>query len=74
MSEMGYAGIILSKSYDWWRGHRPVAWSESDHLNNPTINTCTDAEKRLAVAVRDYRVERIRDQQRELRKETKEKE
>jgi hypothetical protein len=35
----------------WWRSKRPIAWSETRHLANPTVNTCTDSEKRLATHV-----------------------
>ena len=35
----------------WWRGRRPVYFDETEHLKNPTINTTTDTEKRLASSV-----------------------
>ena len=35
----------------WWKNRRPCAYTEADHLANPTINTVSDAEKRLAMAV-----------------------
>lgn len=35
----------------WWRDHRPCSFDEAEHLKNPTINTTTDTEKRLARSV-----------------------
>lgn len=35
----------------WWVGKRPLAMSLQKHLENPTLNTATDREKRLALAV-----------------------
>jgi hypothetical protein len=35
----------------WWRSHRPCAFSELEHMKNPTINLATDTDKRLARVV-----------------------
>jgi hypothetical protein len=39
----------------WWRSRRPVRYSLSDHLKNPTVNTNSRAETELALmAARSY--------------------
>ena len=35
----------------WWRTKRPLDWDENQHLKNPTINTTTHDEARLARSV-----------------------
>ena len=35
----------------WWRALRPTIWTEAEHLKEPTVNTHTQAEERLAKAV-----------------------
>jgi hypothetical protein len=35
----------------WWRMRRPVSWSEAQHMENPTVNCTTDAERELALAI-----------------------
>jgi hypothetical protein len=42
---------VLAAAYLWWKGHRPIHYSEADHLNAPVINTTTDTDKTLAIAV-----------------------
>jgi hypothetical protein len=34
----------------WWRSKKPCVYTLAEHLANPTINTTTDWEKRLAQA------------------------
>lgn len=45
------ADELRDAAEDWWRGHRPVGWSEKEHLLNPAINCCGSDEARLAHAV-----------------------
>lgn len=42
---------VLRAAKAWWKGHRPSIFSLEDHLNAPTINTCTETEKQLARAI-----------------------
>lgn len=35
----------------WWRSHRPVIWTEAQHLETPMINCPNDGDKALAMAV-----------------------
>lgn len=30
---------MLIEAVNWWKMHRPVGWSEAQHLENPTINS-----------------------------------
>lgn len=46
------AYAILDKAIGWWKGHRPISWTQADHLDNPTINAhATDRDAELAAAV-----------------------
>lgn len=45
------ASLLEKAALQWWRQHRPLAFSEEDHLENPQINVATDVEKTLALAV-----------------------
>ena len=38
----------------WWASLRPVGDTMEDHLKNPTVNTTSYAEERLANAVAEY--------------------
>ena len=38
----------------WWASLRPVGYTMEDHLKNPTVNTTSYAEERLANAVAEY--------------------
>ena len=43
---------VLAAAVGWWKAHRPIGWTNADHLNNPTINAhATDNDKLLAMAV-----------------------
>lgn len=42
---------VVDAAVNWWRSKRPVGWNVWDHTANPTINTTTDRENELAVAV-----------------------
>lgn len=44
----------------WWRSHRPVGYSEVEHLDNPRVNCSSGEEKRLAIAVAGFLKERAR--------------
>jgi hypothetical protein len=36
----------------FWKGHKPVSFTEEEHLENPTVNAwATDSEKRLCEAI-----------------------
>lgn len=35
----------------WWLGKQPCAWDEAKHLQNPEVNTATEWEHALSVAV-----------------------
>jgi len=42
---------IADSAVHWWRNKRPASFTEKEHLENPTINTLSDSEKKIAVAV-----------------------
>lgn len=42
---------LLQAAVRWWENHRPLSFTYMLHLENPGINTTTDAQKQLAVAV-----------------------
>lgn len=42
---------LLRPARKWWRMNRPVGWTLSQHLKNPTVNTTTPDEGALARAV-----------------------
>ncbi len=42
---------VESAALEWWKSHRPIEWSEAQHLGNPVINTSSDSERKLAIAV-----------------------
>ena len=42
---------VADAAKEWWRGKRPISYTRKKHLNNPTINTVGEAEKKLAEAV-----------------------
>lgn len=35
----------------WWESLRPVDWSLRQHIDNPTVNTASANERRMAEAV-----------------------
>lgn len=43
--------IVLGAAHVWWANHRPLSHTLQQHLENPTINTCSPAEAELARAV-----------------------
>lgn len=45
---------ILGAAHVWWAGRRPLSFTLHQHLQNPTVNTCGDAEKALAQAVAEW--------------------
>lgn len=45
---------IIKIACRWWRNHRPVNWDKKTHLNYPGINSCTETERQLAIAVGKY--------------------
>lgn len=42
---------VLIAAHDWWKQHRPVRWTLAEHMQNPTVNTTTPPEARLAAYV-----------------------
>lgn len=42
---------LLLACRQWWEGHRPIAFSIDDHLENPGINTSGEGEKLIAKLV-----------------------
>ena len=41
---------VIRAAVAWWQSHRPLVWGEPEHLKHPSINTCSDPEKTLALA------------------------
>jgi hypothetical protein len=39
---------VLRAAKAWWKTRRPSAWTRTEHLETPTINCISDAEKKLA--------------------------
>ena len=46
--------LLTDAAIEWWKGRRPVGWTEVQHLVNPQINTSTYSEKSLCLAVATY--------------------
>lgn len=42
---------IQAVAKTWWRGKRPIGWTKSQHLANPTVNCTGKHELSLAAAV-----------------------
>ncbi|MDU8350528.1 hypothetical protein RYA05_01340 [Pseudomonas syringae pv. actinidiae] len=42
---------LLLACQTWWEGHRPVAFTPQEHLENSTVNTTGDSEKAIAKLV-----------------------
>jgi len=43
---------VLDAAKTWWEGHRPVDWTEEQHIAQPCVNACeTVASLNLAAAV-----------------------
>lgn len=56
MATLALWNDVTKAATQWWYGHRPLAFSTRQHLNNPTINTCGGrGESDLARAVAEYR-------------------
>lgn len=50
MKEMRRAAVVRA-ALRWWRGGKPIAWSYTKHLYNPTVNaTMTSESEQLARA------------------------
>jgi len=54
MTNTTIAAKLAAAVHVWWKGHRPVAWTEAQHAENPTVNCTTDSEIKLAKALRAY--------------------
>lgn len=44
-------GRIIAAAYQWFRTKRPQSYTLEQHLANPAINTATDTEANIAIAV-----------------------
>ena len=43
---------VLDAAKTWWEGHRPVDWTEEQHIAQPCVNARgSDASRNLAAAV-----------------------
>lgn len=49
---------VINAAYHWFRTRRPVGWSLTKHLGNMRINTTTEAEAHLAIAVANLIIDR----------------
>lgn len=47
-------GDVLKAAVRWWKGKCPIRFTEKEHLANPTINTVTEGERKLAAAVAEW--------------------
>jgi len=45
---------VVDAACEWWWGLRPTYYTELEHINNPTINTNTLREKKLANKVSEF--------------------
>jgi hypothetical protein len=45
---------VISKAILWWGSKCPVSWSATQHGATPTVNTTSQVEHFLALAVADY--------------------
>lgn len=45
---------VSKAAVEWWKSKRPLSYDEEAHLNNPLVNTTTEAEKKLALDVSIY--------------------
>lgn len=44
--------VVVSAAVGWWKSHRPTDWKDpGEHIKNPTVNTTSNAEGELALAV-----------------------
>lgn len=46
--------LVVAAAIRWWKSKRPLAYSHREHLENPRVNTVTDAETRLAHSIAKY--------------------
>lgn len=45
------AAMVLDAAIAWWRHRRPLSFTPAMHLAEPGVNTATDTERALALAV-----------------------
>jgi len=50
-AELTRLRAIEKMAKEWWKNRRPCSYTEADHLANPIVNTVSDAEKQLALAI-----------------------
>jgi hypothetical protein len=41
-------GTLSREIRSWWLQFRPVGWTTKQHMENPTVNTVSDSDRRLA--------------------------
>lgn len=46
--------MILGAAHAWWASRRPLSFTLHQHLQHPTINTCSESERELAEAVAEW--------------------
>lgn len=46
--------LILGAAHAWWASRRPLSYTLHQHLQNPTVNTCGEDERDLALAVAEW--------------------
>lgn len=64
MSEQIKLEGIITAAVAWWNQLCPSEWSRQDHIRNPIVNTQSDAEKKLALAVANHIKRKLRDSER----------
>ncbi len=57
--DRGLEWAVIDAACEWWRGHRPIGWNETEHLKHPTINMTKRGDAWLARVVSDL----VRDQE-----------
>lgn len=45
------SNAVMESARLWWESLRPAGWDLRDHLNAPTTNTASEAQRSLAEAV-----------------------
>lgn len=47
----GQYAAVLSNAIKRWYAHRPIGWTDAQHVDNPTVNIKDDSERAQAIAV-----------------------
>ncbi len=48
---MSPSRAVVIQAVRWWKMRRPVGWTLEQHMTNPAVNTASEADKALAIAV-----------------------